>query len=367
MLGHVDGGSLTGISSVLLEGESEESNLLSGDGVEHRLDHLPGKAVLLVVVDLDNLVPVLSDLLEAEALAEVHEVQDILLEARSAETDRSVEEPLANPLVLADGVANFLDISAGGFAKLGDGVDGGDTLGKESVSNKLGELRGPEVGGDDPVLRHPVGVDIDKLLDCLLAKLGGHTANEHAIRHVEVFHCGTLGEELRVGEHLEVDLAVVRHQHLAHGVGGTHRKSGLLNDDFGPVGDFGDVTGGELPVFEVSSASSANAVGLRRGVNGNEDDFAFADSLVDLGGEEEILSADFLYNRIESRLVDREVVRVPPGNLPRVDVDDVDLDIRALEGDGGHGWATDIASADTADLGFEVSHCSLGETWKLGI
>mmetsp|Transcript_24271 Transcript_24271/g.47390 ORF Transcript_24271/g.47390 Transcript_24271/m.47390 type:complete len:420 (-) Transcript_24271:49-1308(-) len=360
VLGDVHGGGLTSISSILFEGESKEGDLLTRDGVEHGLDHLPGEAVLLVVVDLDNLVPVLRDLLKTEALAEVHKVQDILLEARSTEADGGVKEALANTLILTDSVSNFLDISASGFAKLRDGVDRGDTLSKEGVSNELGELRRPEVGGDNPIPGDPVGVHINKLLHSLLSKLGGHASNENAVRHVEILHGGTLGKELRVGENLEVDLPIVGHEHLAHGVGGTDRKGGLLDDNLRSIGNLGDITGSKLPVLKVSSAASTNTVSLGRGVDRHEDNLALTDSLVDLGGEEEVLVADLLYHVIESRLVDRKVVRVPPGDLLRVDVNNVNLDIRALQGDSSHGWAANIASTDAANLSLEVGHLGTG-------
>lgn len=62
----VDGGRLSGVTSVSLEGESEDSDLLAGDGVEQGVDDLFGEPVLLVVVGLDDGVPVSSDLLEVE-------------------------------------------------------------------------------------------------------------------------------------------------------------------------------------------------------------------------------------------------------------------------------------------------------------
>ena len=62
----VDGGRLSGVTSVGLEGESEDGDLLAGDGVEQGVDDLFGEPVLLVVVGLDDGVPVSSDLLEVE-------------------------------------------------------------------------------------------------------------------------------------------------------------------------------------------------------------------------------------------------------------------------------------------------------------
>mmetsp|Transcript_21324 Transcript_21324/g.41372 ORF Transcript_21324/g.41372 Transcript_21324/m.41372 type:complete len:260 (-) Transcript_21324:400-1179(-) len=116
MLSHVHGCRLACVAGVLLEGEPEQRDLLAGDGVEHASDHLARETQLLVVVDLHDLVPVLRDLLEPEALAEVDEVQDVFLEARSSETDGCVQETLPDASILAYGPANLLDIGPGGLA-----------------------------------------------------------------------------------------------------------------------------------------------------------------------------------------------------------------------------------------------------------
>lgn len=96
-----DGGALAGISSaavivssaskspergtdaLLLERESENSNLLARDGVEEGGDDALTEATLLVFVHGDDLAPVIGDLGKVERLGEVDEVEDILLEARS--------------------------------------------------------------------------------------------------------------------------------------------------------------------------------------------------------------------------------------------------------------------------------------------
>eukprot|EP00967_Tisochrysis_lutea_P059498 scaffold75850_cov27-Tisochrysis_lutea.AAC.3 len=56
--------------------------------------------------------PVFCYLWQAERAAEVHEVKDVLLEARAAETNRRFEELRANPAVDADCVSDLVYISA---------------------------------------------------------------------------------------------------------------------------------------------------------------------------------------------------------------------------------------------------------------
>jgi hypothetical protein len=59
--GHVD--------TDLLEGKTQDGDLLAGDGVEHARDDAIHEAVLLVVVHLDHAVPVVRHTLQAHALA----------------------------------------------------------------------------------------------------------------------------------------------------------------------------------------------------------------------------------------------------------------------------------------------------------
>lgn len=79
-----------------------------------------------------------------ETLAQVHEVEDILLEATSSETDTGFEEFRPDTRVEPNGVGDFVDVSAGGFADGGEGIDGRDTLGEHGVGGEFGELGGPE-------------------------------------------------------------------------------------------------------------------------------------------------------------------------------------------------------------------------------
>jgi hypothetical protein len=66
MVDEVDSGRLSSVTGVGLEGEPEDGDLLAGDRVEQGVDDLFGEPVLLVVVGLDDGVPVSSDLLEVE-------------------------------------------------------------------------------------------------------------------------------------------------------------------------------------------------------------------------------------------------------------------------------------------------------------
>mmetsp|Transcript_11141 Transcript_11141/g.15529 ORF Transcript_11141/g.15529 Transcript_11141/m.15529 type:complete len:247 (-) Transcript_11141:803-1543(-) len=112
MLSYIYRCGLAGISSILLEGKAEQKDLLSRNCVEHRLDHLLSKSEFLMVVDLHYLVPILSNLGQTKTFAEVHEVEDILLEARTTESYRSIEEALSNTAILTDSARNLLNVSS---------------------------------------------------------------------------------------------------------------------------------------------------------------------------------------------------------------------------------------------------------------
>ena len=88
----VDGGGLPGVAGVLLEGEPEDADLLAGDGVEEALDDPAGEAGPLVVVEEDDLGPVVGHLGQVEALADVDQVEDVLLEARATKADACLQE-----------------------------------------------------------------------------------------------------------------------------------------------------------------------------------------------------------------------------------------------------------------------------------
>ena len=97
-------------------------------------------------------------------------------------------------------------------------------------------------------------------------------------------------------------------------------------------------------------ATGADAVGLGRGVDRDEDDIGLLDLPGDIGGEKEVLAPGLLYNVVEPRLEDRQVAAVPGRDARGVHVHDRHGDVGALEGNHGHGRATHVASADAADV-----------------
>ena len=66
-------------------------------------------------------------------LAQVHQIEDVFLEAGTAETDRGFEELWSDSGIGTDRFGYLIDIGSGRFAQRGDRIDGGNSLGQECV------------------------------------------------------------------------------------------------------------------------------------------------------------------------------------------------------------------------------------------
>ena len=75
------------IPRVLLERKAEHGNFLVTNGVEHGGNDSSNESSLLVIVHANDGVPVICNFLQTVALANVRQVQDVFLEARTAETN----------------------------------------------------------------------------------------------------------------------------------------------------------------------------------------------------------------------------------------------------------------------------------------
>merc|ERR1712066_1040730 len=137
---HLQRGCLSHIASVLLESEAEDCDLLVGHGVEEAGDDLVSEVFLLVLVHIDHHLPVTCTFVQTFALANVHQVQDILLEARTTEAHRSPKELRTDPGVCAYSPRDFRNIGAGFLAQLRDGVHAAYPLCQHCIGNKLRKL-----------------------------------------------------------------------------------------------------------------------------------------------------------------------------------------------------------------------------------
>ncbi|KAF8695571.1 hypothetical protein HU200_037420 [Digitaria exilis] len=357
---HVDRRRLPRVGDALLEREPKHGHLLSGHRAEHGRHHAAHEPALLVLVHGHHLTPILGGLRQAVAVAGVRQAEDVPVESWPAEPHAGVEEGATpDAAVHGDGARHVRHVGADGLAQRRDGVRRRDPLRQERVCGELGELRRAEAGGGhDPVLGDPVRVHVHQRAHGVPVA----AADEHAVRAEQVAHGGALGEELRVRHDMERGVvtfaAAVREEDPLHGLGGPDGDGGLLDDDLAlalAVGGGARRGGGDharraLPVGEVGGEAGAEAAGFGGGVDGDEDDVGVSDVAVDVGAEGEVAAAAGTDDGVEARLVDREAVAVPGIDAGAGDVDDGDLDGRALLRHDGHGRPADVAGADAADL-----------------
>lgn len=169
-----------------------------------------------------------------EALAQVHEIEDVFLEAAAAKADARLEELGAHARVVPDGVSDLVDVGAGGLADGGESVDGGDALREHGVGGELRELGGPEADGEDLGRRDPVGVNASERGARVLALGGLQRTDEDAVGLEEVGDGGALGEELGVGEDIKVAARLgVCLEDSAHRFGCAAWHGRLFHDNLG--------------------------------------------------------------------------------------------------------------------------------------
>lgn len=103
---------------------------LAGDSVEEGVNNALGEPALLVFVHLDDLTPISCDLGQMQALAEIHKVENVFLEAAATKADGGTEELGSNTRVAPDRVSHLVDVGASRFTDSGERVDRGDPLSK---------------------------------------------------------------------------------------------------------------------------------------------------------------------------------------------------------------------------------------------
>ena len=130
--------------------------------------------------------------------------------------------------------------------------------------------------------------------------------------------------------------SVTPSERLANSLGGPTGNGRLLDNDLGAGRDFSNSSGSQLDKVQVSGETSTETRLLGRSVDRDKDQVGLGDTLVDLGGEEQVPASASLDNINETGLVDGqvEVGVVPSVDTGLVEIDDSDLDVRALESAG---------------------------------
>ena len=120
---------------------------------------------------------------------------------------------------------------------------------------------------------------------------------------------------------------------LANSLGGPAGNGRFLDNDLGAGRDLGNSSGSQLDKVQVSGETSTETRLLGRSVDRDEDQVGLGDTLVNLGGEEQVPASASLDDINETGLVDGQVEFgvVPSVDTGLVEVDNGDLDVRTLE------------------------------------
>merc|ERR1740120_687005 len=342
---------LAHVPRVLLEREAEHSDLLVRDGVEEAGDDLAGKRDLLVLVHVNDHLPILGNLVQALGFADVNQVQDIFLKARATKANGRAQELRPNPRIGSNCPRDLRHIGPGLFAELRNRVHAAHALCQHGIGHQFRQLRTPEVGGEDLLSGDPIRIDVNQHAGSSHAVRRCRAANQDPVRSGQVLHGCTFSEELWVRQDPKLlTSSLVGNDYSLQGLCRLHRHGGLLDDDLRAVRILCYSATHALDVTQVRCTASTYALDLRRCVHRGEDDVCLLNGSLDVSREEQVLSSASLDHLVQAWLVDGQVVRVPRCDPSLVQVHDGDLDVGTLQSDGRASWATDIACADAADL-----------------
>ena len=139
------------VVGVGFECKTQNCDPLTRHGAKQPVHHQAGDAVLLPGVERHHLLPVGGHLVQAVVAAEIHNVEDVFLEAATTKAWTGLEELGSKARIGADGTGHLLHIGAGGFA------EGGDA--RQGIGGEFAELAAPEVGAKDALGWHPLVED----------------------------------------------------------------------------------------------------------------------------------------------------------------------------------------------------------------
>ena len=126
------------VVGVGLEGKAEHTDALAAHRAKQLGDYQPSDALLLPGVKHHHALPVSRHLLEAVVAAEVHKVEDVLLEAAATKTRPGLEKLGANAAISSDRPGHLAYLGAGGLTHGRDCIDRTDPLGQEGVGGEFG-------------------------------------------------------------------------------------------------------------------------------------------------------------------------------------------------------------------------------------
>ncbi len=341
---------LARVARVGLESRPQQRNALARHRVEHGRDHLGHKALLLPVVHLHHLLPVLRGLVQPVMLAQVHQVENILLEARTPKPHSCFQEVRPNAPVHANRPGNLGHVCFRLLAQRRHRIDRRHPLRQECICHQFGKLARPQPRGQNPLARNPGRVNIRQRLHRFPPRLGIPPADQHAVGFFHIIHRRAFRQELRVRQHIEVQPAVVRVQNPLHRLGGAHRQRALFHHNLRVARIVHNLPGRLLPPLQVGGLARPASKGLGGRVHTDENDIRLVDILVNLGREKQVATARRFHHVQQPRLVDRQIVRHPCCDLGFIDIYHHHAVLRAVLGNHGHRRPTHVSSANAENV-----------------
>ncbi len=228
----VDGRAFARVAGVGFEGKPQDADFFPGQRVEHGSQDIGDEPVLLVFIDFDDAFPVGGHFRQTVKTAQVHQVEDVFLEAGSAEADARLEKFGADAAVRAHGVRDFGDVGVRLFTKRRYGIDGGYPLRQKGVGHQFGKFGAPDVRGDDLFSRQPAGVNFHKRRAGGQAAFGFARTDQHPVGIFQIADGGSLRHEFRIGKDVKRDVFLSRRQDPFHRLRRFDRQRAFFNDDF---------------------------------------------------------------------------------------------------------------------------------------
>ena len=146
-------------------------------------------------------------------------------------------------------------------------------------------------------------------------------------------------------------------KNVCHSFRGTDRNGAFFYNDFVGFGIFLYTSCRLLNKLQVDGFSSPFTKHFCGGIDRNKNNVCLFDTTVDSRREKQVFPTGLKHSFQQSRLKNREFVRVPGIDSFLGNINDRHLIIRAFTGNDGHGRSPDITRSDTQNIFFEIFGC----------
>ncbi len=195
-----------------------------------------------------------------------------------------------------------------------------------------------------------MGVEVGQCFDGGLTLGRPRTADQNAIRVLEIAHRGAFRQELRIRQDLKTNFRAIGREDRGDRLGSLHGNGRFFDDDLRRVGMLGDGPRDGFHKSQVGRPAGPESIGLGRRIHRHEDHVGAFDRTRNVRGIGEIAPAYLPHDLRQPRLVHGQFVRIPGRDPRRVHVDDRGPYSGATLRDDRHRSPPDIACANATDV-----------------